>query len=198
MQARWLRLLNAHAAAVAETFRRLEEYLENPTHAAASRLNGAAKDAAGRSAAVEREMEGPAGRDADKEAAFLTTRALEDMTLRARAAVEEMIKFQVGSDRFLRDMARAGSDGCGHLVGALEESAHRRRHAGERVIEAKKSFQRLAQVYRRARAAMLRHPNAVEAMKVGAVYAQLHEAAHGGDGAAEAVGDMLVRAAVER
>ena len=194
------RLILDQAGRAEDCFKALEAFVLDPSAGSAGRFREAYIEAQACSLDVDEALS-PDGSDAeeraaDSEEAFRFARAIDDMTYGAKSVVEEMLRFGVVSDRFLREMSRVAREGCTETVAALKHLRSRSRSSGECVVRAKKAYRQLVRLYRQATTNVLDHPNVVEVLKTKEIYRHFYAAADRGDAAAEAIGNSLVKALI--
>lgn len=188
-------VLSRQAAEAEEGFKALEGYANTPSAEAAARLRELSVKAerTGRAFLEQLEAAPEGGAGLRRSEAFMVSRALEEMLGRARAAVTEMMRFEIESDSLLRELARASAGMCRDLSEAIKAAASRPRTSSARLIDAKRAAKRVAQGCREASALAL-GGDAVAAMKARALYQHLAEAARRAEEAAERIGDAAARA----
>jgi uncharacterized protein Yka (UPF0111/DUF47 family) len=129
----------------------------------------------------------------DREDIFALSRAIDDMVDYARSTVEEMMLFQVKSNRHLRDMAEILYEGARHIHQAVAGLRSMAEDMSEHIILAKKSENRMEHLYREALAELFKTSDVVTILKMRELYRHLSNAADRGDEAADILSDILVK-----
>ncbi|MBI4669714.1 MAG: DUF47 family protein [Elusimicrobia bacterium] len=134
----------------------------------------------------------------DREDLFEFSRALDDIADYAKSTVEEMTLFEVAPNPHLREMAVAMENGARLLLEAvvlLPKAETKRENIAELVIKVKKLENFIEKIYRRALRELFDSANIIGILKTREIYRHLSNAADRMDGAANRLGDILMKSA---
>lgn len=124
---------------------------------------------------------------------FRLGRMMEDLVGSARAIVEEMLWYRVGTDEFLRKMAALSCESCDSLSAAWKRSRGMPSGSSECVVRAKKANRQVFRFFREGERLVLEYPEVLKRLKIRAVYRHFSDAAHRADEAADIIESLVVQ-----
>lgn len=186
-------LLLEQAEKTLEGLAALEEFIQEPNPAKGMKVTDIEKQADDLRRIVIDALNQSLVTPMDREDIFSLSRAIDDMIDYAKSTVEEMMLFEVPSDKHLKEMARVIHEAGVEIVAAVRFLRGQPRVCEEHMVRAKKSENRVEHIYREALVELFKNPNVVTILKTRELYRHLSNSADRGDEAADIIGDILVK-----
>jgi predicted phosphate transport protein (TIGR00153 family) len=196
-QNRFVVLLMQQAELTLEGFHVLQEYVEQPSEAAARRLREIEKEADEARRILIDELNRTFVTPFDREDIFALSLTIDDMLDYAYTAVDEMEIFEVKPNEYIKRMVSLLHDAAAEVYRGVERLGSHPNVANEHAVRAKALENRVEKVYREALAHLFATPQTLDdvmnILKLREIYRHLSNAADRGDEAANVIGDIVVK-----
>ncbi len=194
---RFVVLLMQQAELTLEGFHVLQEYVEQPSEAAARRLREIEKEADEARRILIDELNRTFVTPFDREDIFALSLTIDDMLDYAYTTVDEMEIFEVKPNEYIKRMVSLLHDAAAEVYRGVERLGSHPNVANEHAVRAKALENRVEKVYREALAHLFATPQTLDdvmnILKLREIYRHLSNAADRGDEAANVIGDIVVK-----
>lgn len=188
-------LLSDQAAKVEEGLAALVLYMKDPQFVHGQQVSRLEEEADDLRARTATELNQAFVTPIDREDINELSRSVDDIIDYAKTTVEEMMAFEVSPNADMLKMAQGLHDASAAIAEAIRFLRRDPARSNERVIFAKKRENFVEHCYREALVELFKADNVVTILKTREIYRHLSNAADRVDGAANLIGDILMKSA---
>jgi predicted phosphate transport protein (TIGR00153 family) len=188
-------LLTEQAGKVEEGLAALVLYMKDPQYVHGQRVSHLEEDADDLRERIVMELNQAFVTPIDREDINELSRSVDDIIDYAKTTVEEMMAFEVSPNADMQKMAQGLHEAAAAIAEAVRYLRKDPARSNERVIFAKKRENFVEHCYREALVELFKGDNVVSILKMREIYRHLSNAADRIDGAANLIGDILMKSA---